>query len=217
MNTPPQKLILFGAGGHCRSVIDSITRELFAQIVILDKNETLVGTEISGIPIVGNDDRRTELRRQGFTQAFITLGGTTSNPIREKIASMLAREGFLFPIIRDPTAIISATASVEEGTFIAKGVIVNCGTKIGKHVILNSGCIVEHDCRIGDFCHIAPGACMSGQVTIGANSHVGTGASVRQSVTIGHNATIGVGSAVIKDIPDHCVAYGVPCKVIKNG
>lgn len=217
MKPERRKLILFGAGGHCRSVIDSIVREQFSEIVILDKKASLIGTKIDGIPVVGIDDARTDLRKQGFDQAFITLGGTVSNSLRSRIASILVSEGFSFPIIRDPSAIISPSSCIAEGTFIAKGVIVNCGAKIGKHVILNSGCIIEHDCKIGDFCHIAPGACMSGSVAIGANSHVGTGASIRQSVTIGHNATIGVGSAVINDIPDHCVAYGVPCKVVKNG
>ena len=217
MNQDAQKLILFGAGGHCRSVIDSILREQFSEIVILDKNESLIGTAVNGIPIVGTDDARADLRREGFTSAFITLGGTTSNPIRNRIAATLAEEKFFFPVIRDPSAILSSSALVSEGTFIAKGVIVNSGAKIGKHAILNSGCVIEHDCDIGDGCHIAPGVCMAGQVTIGVNSHIGTGSSIRQSVKIGRNVTIGVGSVVINDIPDHCVAYGVPCKVVKHG
>ena len=54
----------------------------------------------------------------------------------------------------------------------------------------------------------------SGNVTVGEQSHVGTGSSIRQSVRIGKNVTIGTGSVVVQDIPDSCVAYGNPCKMI---
>ena len=174
MKHNPQKLILFGADGHCRSVVDSIRPNQFSEIVILDKNETLIGSEIGGIPIVGNDDARTGLLDQGFSHAFITLGGTSSTQIRSQIAAKLAAEGFEFPIIRDPSAIVSTSARIGAGTFIAKGVIVNSGAKIGEHAILNSGCIIEHDCEIGAYCHIAPGACLSGQVRFQAQDFTGS-------------------------------------------
>ncbi len=37
-----------------------------------------------------------------------------------------------------------------------------------------------------------------------------------QGVTIGRNCVIGANSVVTKDIPDGCVAVGVPAKVIKT-
>jgi acetyltransferase-like isoleucine patch superfamily enzyme len=35
-------------------------------------------------------------------------------------------------------------------------------------------------------------------------------------VTIGRGAIIGAGSVVTKDVPDYCVAVGVPAKVIRT-
>lgn len=35
-------------------------------------------------------------------------------------------------------------------------------------------------------------------------------------VTIGDNTVIGAGSVVTKDIPANVVAYGTPCKVIRE-
>lgn len=35
-------------------------------------------------------------------------------------------------------------------------------------------------------------------------------------VTIGNNVVIGAGSVVTKDIPDNKIAYGNPCKIIKD-
>lgn len=210
--TNKEKLILFGAGGHCRSVLDCIDRNQFDDIVILDPDPSLWGTHLTNILIAGNDDMRINLFHQGFRHAFITVGGTKANRIREKIAFRLEAEGFAFPIIQSRNAIISTDSTIAPGVFIGNGAIINTGTEIGRFAIINTGSIIDHDCRIGEFCHVAPGVVMSGQVTIGAYSHIGTGSSIRQSVTIGMNTTIGVGSAVIKDIGDNCTAFGVPCK-----
>lgn len=208
------KLIIFGAGGHSRSVLNCIDMNKFENIIILDNDINKIGEKLNGICIVGTDLDRHKFFEQGYTQAFIALGGTTARHFRKQIATLLYRDGYTFPVIVDRSAIISADVTVEEGSFIAKGVIVNCGAIIGKHSILNTGSIIEHDCIIGDYCHIAPGVCMSGNVTVGEQSHVGTGSSIRQSVRIGKNVTIGTGSVVVQDIPDSCVAYGNPCKVI---
>lgn len=35
-------------------------------------------------------------------------------------------------------------------------------------------------------------------------------------VSIGDNSVIGAGSVVTKDIPANCVAYGNPCRVIRE-
>ena len=41
---------------------------------------------------------------------------------------------------------------------------VNC--KIGKNVLLNTGCIIEHDCILEDNVQVGPGAYVGGNVLI---------------------------------------------------
>ena len=53
-------------------------------------------------------------------------------------------------------------------------------------------------------------------VEIKDGAHIGIGAIIMPGVTIGKGAVIGAGSVVTRDIPDYCVAVGVPAKVIKN-
>ena len=45
---------------------------------------------------------------------------------------------------------------------------------------------------------------------------IGARSIVCQNVTIGTNSIIGANSVVTKDIPDNCVAAGVPAKVIMS-
>ena len=53
-------------------------------------------------------------------------------------------------------------------------------------------------------------------VIIGDNVWIGGGAIIMPGVTIGDNVVIGAGSVVTKDIPSNKIAYGNPCKAIKD-
>lgn len=53
-------------------------------------------------------------------------------------------------------------------------------------------------------------------ITVGNNVWIGGNVVVLPGVTIGNNVTIGAGSVVTKDIPDNVIAFGNPCKVIRN-
>ncbi|CEO35468.1 bacterial transferase [[Clostridium] sordellii] len=53
-------------------------------------------------------------------------------------------------------------------------------------------------------------------VHIGNNVWIGGGAIIMPGVTIGDNVVIGSGSVVTKDIPSNKIAYGNPCRVIRD-
>lgn len=53
-------------------------------------------------------------------------------------------------------------------------------------------------------------------VIIGNNVWIGGGAILMPGVTIGDNVVIGAGSVVTKDIPSNKIAYGNPCRVIRD-
>ena len=53
-------------------------------------------------------------------------------------------------------------------------------------------------------------------VHIENNVWIGAGAVILPGVTIGENSVIGAGSVVTKDIPKNSVAYGNPCRVVRE-
>lgn len=53
-------------------------------------------------------------------------------------------------------------------------------------------------------------------VHIGNNVWIATDAIICPGVTIGDNSVIGAGSVVTKNIPPNVLAYGVPCRVIRE-
>ena len=53
-------------------------------------------------------------------------------------------------------------------------------------------------------------------ITVGNNVWIGGNVIVLPGVTIGDNVIIGAGSVVTKDIPDNKIAYGNPCRIIRD-
>jgi acetyltransferase-like isoleucine patch superfamily enzyme len=80
------------------------------------------------------------------------------------------------------------------------------GVKLGELVEIGSHCSIY---SISTIDH------KTGKVDIGASSCIGSHSTVMPGVKIGKNVTIGAHSFVNKDLPDNCIAYGVPVKIIK--
>lgn len=53
-------------------------------------------------------------------------------------------------------------------------------------------------------------------VHIGSNVWIGSGVQILPGVTIGDHSVIGAGSVVTNDIPANVVAFGVPCRVVRE-
>lgn len=53
-------------------------------------------------------------------------------------------------------------------------------------------------------------------IVIKDGAHIGIGSIIMPGVTIGEGAVIGAGAVVTKDVPDYCVAVGVPARVVKT-
>lgn len=69
------------------------------------------------------------------------------------------------------------------------------------------------DKRSGDFTFCK---CLTAPVKIGRNVWIGGGSIILPGVEIGDNVTIGAGSVVTKSLPSGVLAYGNPCRVIRE-
>lgn len=209
------KIILIGAGGHCKVIIDIIKSTRNFKIVgITDANTQ--EEQILGVPIIGNDDILEDLYYQGVKNAFVCIGALNNIAIRDKIYYNLKKIGFKIPKLIHKDAIVSPYSKISNGTCVMAGAIVNAGAIIGENCIINTGSIIEHDCFIDRNTHISPGALLAGGCKIGCNSHIGMGSTIIQGTKIGDNVMIGAGAVVLNNIEDNVIAVGVPSKTIKR-
>lgn len=191
-----RRIILIGGGGHAKVVIDAIQCGKKFKIWGIVDPALRKGNTVLGIPVIGNDSVLPKIFKEGIKYAFITVGSIGNCSIRKKIYDNLKKIGFKLPIVVHPKAAIAKDVELGEGTFVAAGVVINPGTKIGKNVIVNTHSSVDHDCLIGDFVHIAPGVTLSGGVIVKDEVHIGTGASIIQRINIGKRNMIAAGYVV---------------------
>lgn len=202
-----RRLLVIGAGGHARVVIDVARAAGFDPVAALDPSQ--VGAICNGVEVVGSDDRAGDMFADGLHLAVVAIG---DNRLRSVIGARLGHIGFTLPPIVHPSAIVSPSATIGDGTVVMPLAIVNASAVIGMMVIVNSGAVVEHDCTIGDGAHIAPGTRLGGTVTVGARTLVGIGSVVRPEAVIGDGAIVGAGSTVIGDIAAGEIATGSPAR-----
>lgn len=100
------------------------------------------------------------------------------------------------------------------------------GATLGKGLMIDhaSGVVIGETAIIGDnvslLHHVTLGGSGTGtgirHPTIGNGVLLGAGANVLGPVVIGHCTKVGAGSVVVTDLPPHCVAVGVPARVVKK-
>jgi len=135
-----------------------------------------------------------------------------NNADRKRIAEEVLGEIEYLTVISE-TSIISGNSEIDQGSQILHGAVIQIGTKIGKHCIVNTAASIDHDCILEDFTFVGPNATLCGGVKIGEGSFIGAGATILPYVKIGKNCMIGAGSVVTKDMPDNITAYGNPAKI----
>lgn len=97
---------------------------------------------------------------------------------------------------------------------------------LGRGIMMDhaSGIVIGETAVVGDnvsmLHHVTLGGsgtgCGARHPTIGNGVLLGAGVSVLGPVVLGHCTKVGAGSVVVTDLPPHCVAVGVPAKVIKQ-
>jgi len=204
-------LLIYGAGGHAKVVLDAALRSGRYRVVgLLDDDGALHGRTVLGTPVLGgfSELERRELRG---CQVVLAVG---SNSRRQELRERLRPLGIAFASLTHPSAQIGEAVSLGLGTVVLAGVVINAETRVGEHVIVNTGATIDHDCRIGDFAHLSPGVHLAGNVHVEALAHVGIGACVVPGVTIGEGATVAAGAAVVGNVAPGKTVGGVPAREI---
>ena len=195
------KVFLYGASGHAKVVTDIVRKAYYDVPCLIDDNPAI--TELAGLPVVHS--------AEGLSPIIVTIGDCQ---IRRKIVEKLGVREYLTVI--HPSAVKADSVKLGNGTVVMAGAILNPYAEIGNHCIVNTGASLDHDVKIGDFVHVAPHCTLCGEVEVGEGTWIGAGTTVIQGIHIGKDCFIGAGSVVVKDIPDNCLCYGNPARIIRR-
>ena len=105
---------------------------------------------------------------------------------------------------------------------IITGIELPCEVPIGKNFVIehSGGIVVSGFASFGDNCRIRNGVVVGlSRVSdpcapqFGNNVDIGAGAKVLGNIRIGNNVLIGANAVVLTDVPDNCIAVGVPAVI----
>jgi UDP-perosamine 4-acetyltransferase len=194
-------LLVIGAGGHGRVLIDALQLAGRSILGVVDPAFAAGSLAPSGLKVLGGDEALDRFSA-GDVMMVNGVGSTRTMVQRDLIYRRLSAKGFRFATVVHPSAVVSPSAKLAEGVQVMAGCVIQSGASIGANSIINTSASVDHDCKIGESVHIAPGVTLSGSVNVGDAAHIGTGAVVIQGVSIGRNSLVAAGAVVYRDVAD---------------
>lgn len=139
-----KSLLIIGAGGHGK-VVAEIAEDLgYKKIDFLDDNAPEAIGKIEDIQ-----------KYIGYREAFCAIG---NNKIRGEIIQKIKKSGYTLATLIHPSAYISRSVRIGQGTVIEPRAMINTNSIIGEGAIISLGALIDHDVVIEKYAHINSGA-----------------------------------------------------------
>ena len=207
---PNRRLFIYGAGGLGREVAE-LAKQISPGFDLAFIDDAAVSGYL-GVPVFSCEEAKQ------YAQANPAAGVIASGEpaVVGRLKERLTESGIALQTLIHPSVYIP------ESCLIGKGVVVQDRVYVGPNVSLGDACCINYNCGLGhdvsvESCVIiAMGTMLGGNCVIGEGTYIGNGAVIRNGIKIGKNSIIGMGSVVTQDIPDGVVAYGSPCRVIRE-
>lgn len=87
------------------------------------------------------------------------------------------------------------------------------GVVIHPNAIIGNHCVIRQHVSIGTNGKTGEGGLAP---KIGDYVTIGAGACILGNITIGNNVAIGANAVVLDDVPDNCIAVGIPARIINK-
>lgn len=197
----PTALVVYGAGGHGRSLIDLLCCDGAYHVIGLLDDRLEVGSEVLGLEVLGGREALSELLDRGVRLAVNAVGGIGDLTSRVRVFSLLLEAGFACPTVIHPAGWVEQSAALAPGSQVFAHTYVGSAVEIGFGVIVNTGAVVSHDCRVAPYANISPGAILAGGVQVGEGVLIGMGVTVNLNVKVGPGARLGNSSVIKEDVP----------------
>lgn len=200
-------MIIAGAGGHAREILDLLEQKAGEAIFLFDNVNASAPDVIHGHPLIRTSEEA-KAKLQSDPRFII---GTGNPAVRQKMYDLFVEWGgqpFTFAAY---TALVSEQqTTIGEGANIMHNAFISNQVQIGKGSLINTRAHIHHDVITGNFCEIGPAALLLGCVRIGHHVSIGAGAILLPGIEVGDAAIIGAGAVVTKHVVSGKTVKGNP-------
>ncbi len=216
-NKPLRKIVLIGAGGIGKLVVDiidacnKVRKEYEILGYIVETQYGAPGTIVYGKPVLGDFDWLG--KHAGDVETVCAVG---PSELRLKLVRRAEEAGARFCNIINPLAYLSPSVSMGVGNIIGAFVAFGPEVCMGNHVFINHSSAIGEEVTLEDFVTVSPLTNIARSCRLSTGSFVSVGVTIIDKIHIGGWSMIGGGSTIIRDVPANATVVGVPGKVIKT-
>lgn len=199
-----KKLLIFGFGGHARSVADLALACGYEDLLFVEETAG-PGENFLGYPVLKN----IKDLDGSWCLAFAASGDCHQ---RRKQCDLIDQLGMSLVSLVSPFASIGSGCVISPGCFVGHHVHIGPMARIGRACIINTGAVIEHESCVGDFSHVSINAAIAGRSKLGSFSMLGAGGIIIDGISTVDDVTIGAGALVIRSIEKSGTYVGVPVR-----
>lgn len=205
------KLMIYGASGLAKEIYDTIVQnspDRWDEIVFIDDfdNDIL----LFGNRVISFSKFLDEYELSSV-EAIVGIG----EPFyRDLLAKKILSNSLKLVSIVHPTAVVSGSASIGNGSYIGPFAFISSNTIISDNVVIQPHAMIGHDVAIGNSAVIGPNSAIAGNCVVGDRTYIGMNACIEQKHSVGDDVIIGMSSCVTRDISSEMIAMGYPARVV---
>ena len=203
-----RNLFIFGCSGVAKSIIDSINRSpkydfneiIFIDVKLIEKGETYYGCKVLHISALKDIETHGQFAIFAFFKPkdIMTRG--------EFITKTVDECGFELLSIIDPSAVVSPTASIGHGCYIAPFVCLDSDSEIASNTIILFHSIISREVKILQSSFISAGCTIKGGVVIKESCFLGANCSIVKNLNC--NCFVNAMTLINREVNEPCILYG---------
>ena len=181
---------------------------------ILDDNESLLGSTIEGVKVVGQLEKVSHYSEE--INFIFGIGSYKSRITRYHILERLGLPDERYESLIHPHAKVYSSSTIGFGVIIHTGSVIFNNSVVGPFSIIVANSIIGARNLIGKGTLITSLVSLTADVRVGDFSFIGTHSSIAEGVEIGPGSMIGMKSFVSRDVEPGSVVFGDPMKIINK-
>jgi sugar O-acyltransferase (sialic acid O-acetyltransferase NeuD family) len=132
--------------------------------------------------------------------------------VRRQVHELIEARGGKCLTFVHPSALIAASARLGHGVIVCPFALVSANASVEQGTAIYYHTSVDHDARVGRYCQISGHCDIAGGVVLEDEVFMGSHATILPGIRVGARAVIGAGAVVTKNVAAGITVVGVPAR-----